>query len=582
VKLLAELGRQTRALRTFIASNRRLRRLSYGRPSYIVIQTTRAVTWDVPLLNKITRPPELDVLARGAKLPGLLPDPGQSNRRRRILFCSARGQVSIVCESLIAAGVRARGADVHMVTCGGGLPICSFATSEVIPPPPCTFCRSYAHRVTAALRVPTSELRGLRGNQAQAQPPILRDVQPAQLPDVCYDGVPIGRVVRPAVVLNLLSDQLVDNDAATPAYRNFVTAGVPMLEAYEAVLESFKPDSVFMLNGLQFPDSVMFHLCLQRGIPVLTYEWAHRVSSLVFAWNAPAGFFESELAWSEFRGQPFAPEQRDHIQRYLNGRMSGAGAGDDIAGFWPQMERDAQRVRDRLRIDPGKSIITLFTNVVWDTAVYERDNAFEGMRQWLLDTVDAFAKWPELQLVIRIHPAEVRIDLAASRAALLEFLKKQRPSLPANVFVVPPESDVSSYALASMSSVGLVYASTMGLEMAAMGMPVIVAGLVHYAGKGFTFEVPSRHAYPSLLRQVLRDAVRDPDRAARALQYAYFFFFKLPVPFPLVDNSQAGNVRLDPDFMHKIGPGGDAGIDAVCEALLAAPDSLRVPLNAAT
>jgi hypothetical protein len=179
-------------------------------------------------------------------------------------------------------------------------------------------------------------------------------------------------------------------------------------------------------------------------------------------------------------------------------------------------------------------------------------------------------------LVIRIHPAEIRLELARTRSMLAEFL--QTVSLPTNVVVVPPESDVSSYALARMSVAGLVYTSTMGLEMAAMDIPVIVAGRVHYAGKGFTLEIPRRAAYRDLIGTVVNEGCAQADRVERALQYAYFFFFKVMTPFSLVDSWEPSNVWVDPEFAEKLRPDADPSLDRICDALLSAPTELRVPM----
>ena len=68
----------------------------------------------------------------------------------------------------------------------------------------------------------------------------------------------------------------------------------------------------------------------------------------------------------------------------------------------------------------------------------------------------------------------------------MEILRAASPELPDHVRAVPPESDISTYDLIELADVGLVYTTTVGLEMAMRGIPVIVAGQTHYRGKGFT------------------------------------------------------------------------------------------------
>jgi hypothetical protein len=92
-----------------------------------------------------------------------------------------------------------------------------------------------------------------------------------------------------------------------------------------------------------------------------------------------------------------------------------------------------------------------------------------------------------------------------------------------------------TYDLIEVADLGLVYTTTVGLEMAMSGLPVIVAGKTHYRGKGFTLDADSWVSYFKLLGQLLekpqvfqltRPQVED------AWNYAYRFFFNFALPFP--------------------------------------------------
>jgi hypothetical protein len=326
------------------------------------------------------------------------------------------------------------------------------------------------------------------------------------------------------------------------------------------------PDRVFMTSGLFFPESIVLHLARQRGIDVLTYEWGHLANSLVFAWNGPAGI-DFDEGWERARDVPLSLMEQDAIRRFLDQRVGGEGAGD-IAVYWPRMARDADVIQAQLGLDPLRPIVTLFSNILWDTALFERDRAFAGFRQFLNDTLALFRRWPEAQLVIRVHPAEVRLPLNLTRNSIQDHLRNVMPSLPSNIVVVGPESPISSYVLGQMSAASVVYASTIGLELAAMGKPVVVAGAVHYAGRGFTLDVPTREAYASILRTAMAQASLDPTSSALAMQYAHFFFLSAALPFPLIDKSSPGDVRLDPRFAQLLKEEEDASVGAICDALL--------------
>src|SRR5262249_11215231 len=78
---------------------------------------------------------------------------------KRILVLSLRMWADHVAyESVIAHALRLRGADVTMLTCGGGQPICEVGWGRRISPRPCDRCASLTDRVAHAPRLPLRRL----------------------------------------------------------------------------------------------------------------------------------------------------------------------------------------------------------------------------------------------------------------------------------------------------------------------------------------------------------------------------------------------------------------------------------------
>src|SRR5207302_3251584 len=125
--------------------------------------------------------------------------------------------------------------------------------------------------------------------------------------------------------------------------------------------------------------------------------------------------------------------------------------------------------------------------------------AFESIHDWLVTAVEWADAHPEHRLVVRIHPAEVKLPGKQTREPLATFLRARFPALPPNVTVLDPTDPTSSYVLMDAADVGLVFTSTVGLELALHAVPVIVAGQTHYRGKGFTVDVSSPEEFVSAL-----------------------------------------------------------------------------------
>jgi capsule polysaccharide export protein KpsC/LpsZ len=153
------------------------------------------------------------------------------------------------------------------------------------------------------------------------------------------------------------------------------------------------------------------------------------------------------------------------------------------------------------------------------------------MEEWLERTLQYFAGRPDLQFVIRVHPGEKLIH----GQSMVDVINRVLPKLPEHIHVIKPEEDVNTYDLIAAADLGLVYTTTVGLEMAMSGVPVIVVGDTHYRDKGFTQDPDSWVKYYKTLKAVIEDpsAYRLTDQQIEAAwAYAYRFFFDFPQPFP--------------------------------------------------
>jgi hypothetical protein len=112
-------------------------------------------------------------------------------------------------------------------------------------------------------------------------------------------------------------------------------------------------------------------------------------------------------------------------------------------------------------VDFANPFIGMLTNVIWDAQLHYPANAFPHMLAWILQTIDYFVRRPELQLLIRVHPAEIR-GTVPSRQLVVDEIKKAFPDLPENVFIIPPESQVSTYAAMMPCNAVIIYGTKTG------------------------------------------------------------------------------------------------------------------------
>jgi hypothetical protein len=190
------------------------------------------------------------------------------------------------------------------------------------------------------------------------------------------------------------------------------------------------------------------------------------------------------------------------------------------------------------------------------------------MLEWLVQTCEYFARRPELQLLIRVHPAEIS-GFPPSRQPILGELRKRMPALPPNIIVVPPESGLSTYGLMSLCNAAIIYGTKMGVELTSVGLPVIVAGEAWIRNKGLTLDASTPDEYFRLLDKLPFAARLGPEQLARARRYAYHFFFNRMIPLPFIEPKAGYPIyRLRLEKLEELLPGRSAGLDTICDGIL--------------
>ena len=95
---------------------------------------------------------------------------------------------------------------------------------------------------------------------------------------------------------------------------------------------------------------------------------------------------------------------------YLSSRRR--GGRDWIVFHNTEPVEDLRQAAPELRaIDLERPLVGLLTNVAWDAQLHYPANAFPDMLDWIVLTVRWFGDRPDLQLLIRVHPAELSGDI---------------------------------------------------------------------------------------------------------------------------------------------------------------------------
>ena len=266
-----------------------------------------------------------------------------------------------------------------------------------------------------------------------------------------------------------------------------------------------------------------------------------------------------DALWEAVEDRPLTAAQRERVIRLLADRARGVGAHET---YFERPEDKPEILCGLLGLDAEKRVVTLFTNVTWDSATLHHDVGFSSMLDWIEHAIRLAAEHRELLLLIRIHPGEGRWG---TREEVRGTITAALDAVPPNVRFISADEPVSSFALLELSDAVLTYTTTMGLEAAARGKAVAVAGDTHYRGRGFTVDLDGPE---DMARFMAADPAPVPaGQAELALRYAHAFFFRAMIPFPVVQ-ADAGRVNAVPRSEQEIVPGADPYLDWICGRIL--------------
>ncbi len=468
----------------------------------------------------------------------------------RVLVASLRGWSSHnAYELAIAQALRLRGADVALLTCGGGLPVCELGSARKAYPRPCDRCAWLTERVAAAAGMKHYRLSANLpwGDDAREAPTVSREEGIGTLSDASANA---AWLLKASDLRRVPGAQAVASDFAVTADGAGRAAG--------AILDDFQPELVFMLNGLFGPERGIREAALARGVRTPSYEVAPRGGALVFSQDAPAPDYDVDELWAAVGDRPLSDTQRAEVLGLLADRRRGVGAHES---YYDGVADSPVAIRRDLGLEQGRRVASLFTNVTWDSATVGHDIGFESMFDWVEQAVRLMSE-SDMDLVVRIHPAEGRWG---TREDVREVVTSRVGEMPANVRFVTAADPISSYALVEISDLVLAYTTTVGLEAAVQGKRVGVAGDTHYRGRGFTIDLDG----PQDLADILagEPAPLAQESVELAIRYAHMFFFRAMIPFPLIE-ARDGKVLRFPERAAELAPGADPYLDWVCERIL--------------
>lgn len=297
-----------------------------------------------------------------------------------------------------------------------------------------------------------------------------------------------------------------------------------------AWLKAHRLDVVIIPNGVVVELGVVFQVARYLGLPVVTYEFSEEREQLWLSQGEEIMHLNTDDLWQARGHLQLNDEQRALIEALETARQGARSFGKSDRLWQEVPTQGSLQARAALGLD-SRPLVLLATNVLGDSLILGREIFTRSMAEWIGRTVQFLAKRPDVQLVIRIHPGEKYTH----GATMVDAVQSALPTLPENIHLIEALDKVNTYDLMELTSLGLVYVTTTGLEMVMRGIPVIVAGKTHFRARGFTLDPNTWDEYFRMIENVLANPGQHRpgrEQVESAWNYAYRFFFEYPRPFP--------------------------------------------------
>lgn len=500
----------------------------------------------------------------------------------KILIASSTGGHAAITpmESLLAVALTLRGAEVHFLLCDKFLPACLQATStlfqegEFVSHGPskslCNGCFQSGRDSYEPLGLTLHRYSDFITREEMDVAAKLACLTPLGLiSSYRMEGLSIGEHAIAGALRYFARGDFEGESQNEEVIRRYLEASLRTVFMAQRLFKKQGFQKTVFHHGIYVPQGLIGEVARSEGVAVVNWNPAYRKKCFIFSHENSYHHTLISEPTHRWEGIAWNPQTDTKLMDYLRSRWHGT---QDWIWFHERPELELSKIAEEIGVDFSKPCIGMLTNVVWDAQLHFPANVFSNMMEWTIQTIRYFEKRTDLQLLIRVHPAEMRGTLP-SRQTVVDEIRKIFPVLPKNVFVIPPESPVSTYATMLQCDSVIIYGTKMGVELAAVGMSVIVAGEAWVRNKGVTLDADSRDGYFRLLDQLPLGRRLDEATLRRARQYAFHFFFRRMIPLKNMEPRPIWPpFRVKIDSLQELMPNRDPGLDVICDGILEGKD----------
>lgn len=333
-------------------------------------------------------------------------------------------------------------------------------------------------------------------------------------------------------------------DLANPIHaervRTLIIRSCLYTDACDRILETYKPSLVMAPEKGGVGASELFFQCLRRGVDFVQWSGCHEPESLMFkryhkgnVRNHP--FSVSAASWALMLAKPW----NEDLRRAVIAQFEEGYGGNKWFQYKKLTDHTSMagkaEIVERFKLDPAKPIAVIFSHILNDANLFYGEDLFKGgFREWLVESVRAASANPNVNWVLKLHPANTyrRANMGyTGEFGELVAIREALGGIPSNLAIVYPTDPVNPLSWFQNLDFAITVRGTVGAEIPCFGKRVLTAGTGRYSGLGFTDDSSSAAEYLGKLGRLQTLPPFTEEATRLALRHAYMFFKVRPASY---------------------------------------------------
>lgn len=329
-----------------------------------------------------------------------------------------------------------------------------------------------------------------------------------------YKDLPLGVYAENSVLRFFLTGELQETIEHVNVYKKFLKTLIYFSSSFEEIIKTkeLKPELMLFYNGTLSIETYMREFCHNHNIDYVTHETYVGSNSWVYKKNGEV----MKLNWDEYfdASKILSLKEEKQAREFIEGLRFGKLMYEKLNNTVPLDNRLIEN-----------DFVVLFTNLNFDTTVIGRNPVFDSMQNWIDEVIEYWiAQDIKTKLIIRIHPAELKLVTASEDFVAPKIKNKIKGK--ENIILFEATDEVDSYTLIENMKFGLIYSSTIGLEIAYYGKNCLIGGDAFYKNQNFVIPSENKNDYFEKLKNLLFMPLVAIENKNDILRFIHFIYFE--------------------------------------------------------